>query len=434
MAVTNNDVSVSNGLFTVSLDFGSGIFTGSNRWLAVSVRAGTNTGSFTALSPRQAITPAPYAQYAMTPAGPQGAQGPPVSFQGTWLIGVTYAAGDAVFFNGSSYISLSGGNTGNTPTSGAPWALLAQQGSMGTTGATGPAGTNGAPGATGPQGPPVRFQGTWLIGVTYAAGDAVFFNGSSYISLSGGNTGNTPTSGAPWALLAQQGSTGATGPAGTNGAAGATGPQGPPVTFQGTWSNLITYGAGDTVFFTATGSSYISLHAGNINHSPPTSPADWSLLAQQGSTGATGAAGTTGQTGSSAFGSASLTATNSTFYLIPGLTRTISVPTNALLYIATDGGVVTTASATNGYSELNVAVFVDGSSPATGAWSHLMAANTGAGISASTRWAMSYLPTLSVGSHTIEVRASLSGGSNATVSGSSASVHQGELTVLLLNQ
>jgi len=62
---------------------------------------------------------------------------------------------------------------------------------------------------------------------TYAAGDAVFFNGSSYIGLAGGNVGNTPTGGAPWALLAQQGSTGATGPTGPTGPTGGTGPTGP---------------------------------------------------------------------------------------------------------------------------------------------------------------------------------------------------------------
>ena len=159
-------------------------------------------------------------------------------------------------------------------------------------------------GSNRPGRPPVTFQGTWLIGVTYAAGDAVFFNGSSYISLSGGNTGNTPTAGAPWALLTQQGSTGPAGPTGGSGPTGATGsagptgstgaqgvqgvagPTGPPITFQNVWSNLVTYATGDAVFFTATGSSYISLHASNVNHSPPTSPADWALLAQQGAAGA----------------------------------------------------------------------------------------------------------------------------------------------------
>src|SRR5581483_6825158 len=117
--VTNEDVSVSNGLFTVMLDFGGGVFTGADRWLAIGVRPGTNTGSFTALAPRQALTPVPYARYALTPAGPQG---PPVSFQGTWSNLTTYSTGDTVFFNGSSYISLSNGNVGNAPSNGAPWA------------------------------------------------------------------------------------------------------------------------------------------------------------------------------------------------------------------------------------------------------------------------------------------------------------------------
>jgi len=65
--------------------------------------------------------------------------------------------------NGSSYISLSGGNTNNTPTSGAPWALFAQQGSPGSTGAVGTNGTNGINGTNGTQG---------LQGVAGAAGAA----------------------------------------------------------------------------------------------------------------------------------------------------------------------------------------------------------------------------------------------------------------------
>jgi hypothetical protein len=52
-------VSVSNGLFTVSLDFGASAFTGTNRWLEVTVQK--NGGSFTTLTPRQMITPTPYA-------------------------------------------------------------------------------------------------------------------------------------------------------------------------------------------------------------------------------------------------------------------------------------------------------------------------------------------------------------------------------------
>jgi hypothetical protein len=61
--ITNSAVPVSNGLFTVTLDFGSGVFTGSDAWLDIAVRA-AGTASFTPLSPRQPILPVPYAIFA----------------------------------------------------------------------------------------------------------------------------------------------------------------------------------------------------------------------------------------------------------------------------------------------------------------------------------------------------------------------------------
>ena len=66
--VMNTAVAVSNGLFTVSLDFGAGVFTGTNYRVELGVR--TNGGGvFSTLVPRQQLTPAPYAIYA-----PQAAQ------------------------------------------------------------------------------------------------------------------------------------------------------------------------------------------------------------------------------------------------------------------------------------------------------------------------------------------------------------------------
>jgi hypothetical protein len=59
-AVTKNDVAVSEGTFTVKLNFG-GVFDGAALWLEIGVRAGSSTGSYTTLSPRQELTPAPYA-------------------------------------------------------------------------------------------------------------------------------------------------------------------------------------------------------------------------------------------------------------------------------------------------------------------------------------------------------------------------------------
>ena len=59
---------VSNGVFTLTLDFGAGVFTGPARWLEIGVR--TNGGStYTNLSARQAVLASPYAIFAGNSAG-----------------------------------------------------------------------------------------------------------------------------------------------------------------------------------------------------------------------------------------------------------------------------------------------------------------------------------------------------------------------------
>ncbi len=57
-------LTVENGLFATPLDFGSTAFVGESRFLSISVRCPTGSGQYVALSPRQAITPAPQAIYA----------------------------------------------------------------------------------------------------------------------------------------------------------------------------------------------------------------------------------------------------------------------------------------------------------------------------------------------------------------------------------
>ena len=61
--VTNAPVIVTNGAFTVSLDFGA-VFNGDARWLEIGVRTNGSSGSFSTLSTRQLLTPSPYAIYA----------------------------------------------------------------------------------------------------------------------------------------------------------------------------------------------------------------------------------------------------------------------------------------------------------------------------------------------------------------------------------
>src|ERR1051325_11711340 len=56
-----SDLGVTNGLFTVPLNFGSAPFDGSDRWVQVAVRPGASSGAYTNVTPRQQITTAPYA-------------------------------------------------------------------------------------------------------------------------------------------------------------------------------------------------------------------------------------------------------------------------------------------------------------------------------------------------------------------------------------
>jgi hypothetical protein len=77
--VPRDDVLVSEGYFTVQLDFGVGAFGSEARWLEVAVRPGTSTGSYTVLNPRQALTPAPSALYAASAGSASSASSVPWS-------------------------------------------------------------------------------------------------------------------------------------------------------------------------------------------------------------------------------------------------------------------------------------------------------------------------------------------------------------------
>lgn len=75
------DLDVIDGYFTAELDFGN-VFDGNDCYLEISVRPGDSNdpNAFVTLSPRQKVTPTPYALYALSgnegPQGPQGEQGP----------------------------------------------------------------------------------------------------------------------------------------------------------------------------------------------------------------------------------------------------------------------------------------------------------------------------------------------------------------------
>jgi hypothetical protein len=67
-SVTITDLTITDGLFTVDLDFGPGAFAGQARWLEIAVRAAGEL-TFTPLAPRQAVRAAPYALFSLTGNG-----------------------------------------------------------------------------------------------------------------------------------------------------------------------------------------------------------------------------------------------------------------------------------------------------------------------------------------------------------------------------
>lgn len=296
--------SVNGTLVSIGPNLVIGGLSGISNGLATSVsiiggQAQTSLGTILAGTLVKRVSPAMGGTGPTGPTGPEGPMGAtgdvgPAGVPGTTgAAGVTGPAGLA----GATGSTGPAGPTGAASTVAGPTGPTGATGSIGATGPTGaassvagPTGPTGATGTVGPQGPPVSFQGIWSNLTTYATGDTVFFNGSSYISLSNGNLGNAPSNGAPWALLAQQGSVGVTGPTGATGADGATGPTGAASSVPGP-----TGPTGATGAVGATGAT------GAASTVPgPTGPAG--ATGATGTTGATGATGATGPTGTGGVG------------------------------------------------------------------------------------------------------------------------------------
>ncbi len=70
--LAESDWTVSDGLFTIEVDFGTDVFTGDALWLEVGVRLTDSGGEYTNLSPRQPLNATPYALYALDGPGATG--------------------------------------------------------------------------------------------------------------------------------------------------------------------------------------------------------------------------------------------------------------------------------------------------------------------------------------------------------------------------
>jgi hypothetical protein len=123
--VVKEDVNVTNGLFTVTLEFGGGVFTGSARWLAIGVRPGATTDPFTLVGPRQELTPTPNAIFSsMAPW--LGVSGKPSGFlddaDNDVLGGLSCASGQLAKWGGASWACAADGDGGTD------WSLTGNSG------------------------------------------------------------------------------------------------------------------------------------------------------------------------------------------------------------------------------------------------------------------------------------------------------------------
>ena len=113
--VRSSAVAVSNGLFTVVLDFGNQ-FPGANRWLEIAVEPNGGSG-FTTLTPRQPLTPTPYAIFAGTAGTLTVANNQPVNLtvNGTNVLQINSVYDSAI---GSYTVNSLGGYSGNVISNG----------------------------------------------------------------------------------------------------------------------------------------------------------------------------------------------------------------------------------------------------------------------------------------------------------------------------
>ncbi|MCC6821933.1 MAG: VCBS repeat-containing protein, partial [Verrucomicrobia subdivision 3 bacterium] len=103
--LTNSAISVSNGLFTLTLDFGNQ-FPGADRWLEIGVVT-NGGGTFTTLAPRQPLTAAPYAIMAGNVSGAVAAS------QLSGAVPLANLPTTALVTNGQTGVNLTGNFSGN---------------------------------------------------------------------------------------------------------------------------------------------------------------------------------------------------------------------------------------------------------------------------------------------------------------------------------
>lgn len=187
-----------------------------------------------------------------------------------------------------------------------------------------------------------------------------------------------------------------------------------PIANGGT--NISTIGAAGTVIY-SNGTQHASTAVGTAGQ----------VLTSNGAGAPT--FGALGQSSSTAFGSSGITlsSSSSSFFFLPGLTQTITVPANSVVNIASDGGMLAAIAA--GSTFIDVALIIDGSFTANGAYQRITCNSNTFSF-----WSFSQSAVLTAGSHTFAIVGAWFSGNSVTINGNGSSVLQGELTVTTIKQ
>ena len=143
-AIDVSNVSVTDGLFTASLDFGN-VFDGTALWLEVAVRPSSSGGAYTTLTPRQRMTAVPYSLYSTSAWNLSGNSG---TTAGTNFLGTKDGQPLVIKTNNTEALRIdTSGNMGVGTTS--PGAKLEAQTAAGVVALMGTSNTRGVVGRLG---------------------------------------------------------------------------------------------------------------------------------------------------------------------------------------------------------------------------------------------------------------------------------------------
>jgi hypothetical protein len=128
-----------------------------------------------------------------------------------------------------------------------------------------------------------------------------------------------------------------------------------------------------------------------------------------------------------------IVASESVFRILPGLDVNINVPPGSKVYVSTDGGATTFAGA-GGYSAVEIGLFVDGILQVNGGFRRIVALNQLNIGHVNANWSFAVSLSPSPGNHRFSIGADVNGGVDARLSGDSTSIHQGQMTIMIVKE